>query len=309
MAKQQGDELPGLSPEESFTLLGNETRIRTLRTLAEADGPLSFTQLRNRVGIRQGSQFTYHLDKLVGHFVKQTDDGYLLTRTGERVVEAVLSGILTEDPMVDRTRVELACELCGGPTEVRYRGERFERFCIECSGMWNSEGDGYLGSLALPPAGLADRTTTEAVRAGWTWRNLDFFAMASGLCPKCSSVLDRELDLCADHDIPDGGDVCGSCGGRYAAKVRFDCSTCLFDGRGTLPILFMDQTEFLSFLFANDRNPIAADSISDCQRVVSSYDEEVISTDPFQGRFTFEIDGDTISLTVDQTLDVIDVTW
>ena len=41
-----GGERP-LTPEQAFGVLSNETRIRTLQALAEADGPLSFTELRN----------------------------------------------------------------------------------------------------------------------------------------------------------------------------------------------------------------------------------------------------------------------
>ncbi|MFB6206666.1 MAG: ArsR/SmtB family transcription factor, partial [Haloglomus sp.] len=85
-----------LSPDEAFGVLGNETRIQILQTLGEADGPLSFTELRDRVGIRQGSQFNYHLDKLVGHFVRKTDDGYELRLAGRRVIYAVLSEAVTE---------------------------------------------------------------------------------------------------------------------------------------------------------------------------------------------------------------------
>lgn len=48
---------------------------------------LSFTELRERVGVRQGAQFNYHLDKLVGHFVTKTDGGYSLRPTGHRVIE------------------------------------------------------------------------------------------------------------------------------------------------------------------------------------------------------------------------------
>ena len=40
-----------LSPDAAFERLGNEARIKILRTLGEADGPLSFTEVRDRVAI------------------------------------------------------------------------------------------------------------------------------------------------------------------------------------------------------------------------------------------------------------------
>lgn len=37
------------------------------------------------------------------------------------------------------------------------------------------------------------------------------------------------------------------------------------------------------------------------------YGEDIVSTDPFEARFTFTIDGDSLALTVDDDLDVMDV--
>lgn len=78
------EESATLSPGEAFGILGNATRVDILRTLAEAGlgETLSFTALRDRVGIRQGAQFNYHLDKLVGHYVTKTNDGYALRPAG-----------------------------------------------------------------------------------------------------------------------------------------------------------------------------------------------------------------------------------
>ena len=93
-----------LAPDESFALLGNETRVRILVALADADDALHFSTLHDRVDLRDSEQFNYHLDRLVGHFVDRTDDGYELRQAGSRVVEAILSGAVTEDPVLERTR-------------------------------------------------------------------------------------------------------------------------------------------------------------------------------------------------------------
>jgi len=37
-------------------------------------------------------------------------------------------------------------------------------------------------------------------------------------------------------------------------------------------------------------------------------DETILSTDPFEARFTFNIDGDTLGVTVDDDLCVVEVT-
>lgn len=111
----------GLPPDDAFGVLGNETRIEILQTLGEADEALSFTELRDRVGIRQGGQFNYHLEKVVGHFVGKTEEGYILRQPGRRVVQAVLSGAVTDEPDLDYTEIDEECWWCGAPIVVRYQ--------------------------------------------------------------------------------------------------------------------------------------------------------------------------------------------
>lgn len=53
-----------------------EPRLKILNSLAEADGPLTFSTLRESVGTIYSGQFNYHLRKLDGLFVRKTDDGY-----------------------------------------------------------------------------------------------------------------------------------------------------------------------------------------------------------------------------------------
>lgn len=74
----------GLAPGEAFAALGNETRLEILRALGDVERPLSFSALHDRVEMQDSSQVNYHLDKLVGHFVGKSEEGYSLTRAGRR---------------------------------------------------------------------------------------------------------------------------------------------------------------------------------------------------------------------------------
>ena len=59
-----------LDPADAFALIGNETRLAILEALWAADErPVSFSELRRAVGMRDSAQFNYHLQKLTGHFV------------------------------------------------------------------------------------------------------------------------------------------------------------------------------------------------------------------------------------------------
>lgn len=70
------------SPVETFSLLANEDRLAILAALVRAhrrgETPLSFSGLRERVGIRDSGRFAYHLRELTGHLVARSPDGYTL---------------------------------------------------------------------------------------------------------------------------------------------------------------------------------------------------------------------------------------
>lgn len=71
---------------ETFELLSDETRVRVVQALDETGpGGLRFSELRNRVGVRDGGRFNYHLTKLRGRLVEKSGETYVLTPAGEDV--------------------------------------------------------------------------------------------------------------------------------------------------------------------------------------------------------------------------------
>ena len=305
-----------LSPDDAFATLGNETRLGILQALGRAGEDLSFSVLRDRVGVEDSGQFNYHLEQLVGHFVRKTEDGYQLRRAGRRVIEAVLSGAVTDAPDLDRTRVEETCELCGAPIEVARDGGSIAMYCTECTGRYSHAygedptgrraDEGYLGRLPLPPAGLRDRTPTEALRAAWTWGNLEILAMSAGICPRCSATVDRTLRVCGDHDA--SGGLCPECHGQQGVRLTVSCTNCIFQSGGIFSINLVSDTHVLDLLTDHGLNPVVPDSIRRVNETHGDYDEELLSRDPFRGRFTFDVDGDTLALTVDDDLEVVEAT-
>lgn len=75
-------------PADALAVLGDETRMAILRELAEAAGPLAFSELRERAGVRDTGRFNYHLTKLCEYFVRETPEGYELGHAGSRVIDA-----------------------------------------------------------------------------------------------------------------------------------------------------------------------------------------------------------------------------
>jgi hypothetical protein len=292
-----------LSPDEVFALLGNETRFAILRTLAAAEGPVSFTDLRNWVGIRQGGQFNYHLDKVVGHFVDKDEAGYVLRQTGKRVVEAVLSGTLTEDPVLEPTVVESwPCPYCGAPCEIRFREEHVARRCTSCPGLYGQRDTGGrwpgdLGALHLPPAGIAGRDAQTVLESAFTWSYAEWLVAAKGVCPRCSARVDHTLLVCEEHA---DGEVCDACGRRKAVGFRSACKNCDTTLESVLSMHLAASPEVLAFLTTHGVDPL-----TDSWDWGWDYEEGVVSTDPFEGRFRFTVDGDELTLTVDEDLEVV----
>lgn len=310
-----GGEATTLAPDNAFAVLGNDTRIQILQTLGEADDPLSFSDLRSAVGLRHGGQFNYHLDKLVGHFVQQTDEGYTLQRAGQRVVEAVLSGSITHDPVMEPTTIDERCPYCDAPTMVAYQQERVEQYCTDCTGHYGlaattdksfaSVDYGFLGAYPLPPAGLLGRGAADVQQAASTWGSLKYLAVASRVCPSCSAALDESIRVCEAHNPTNG--ACGLCLNRHAVQITLRCPNCSREFAGAFVLGILANIDMLTFLTTHGINPISPGSQTAYEGVVMDYGEEILSTDPFKARFTFTIDDDTLELTVNDELNVVEI--
>jgi hypothetical protein len=245
--------------------------------------------------------------------VRKRDEGYDLYDAGRRVVEAVVSGAVSETPVVEPTEAEKDCPFCGAPVAVGFHHGRVEQSCTECAGLVRFAGSegrrfleyGSLGFFLLPPAGVQGRSPQEMLEAAWTWRHADFLTDSAGVCSRCAATLETSVDVCETHDAGDG--VCEECENRYAMKFTLYCENCNYHPNSIAPGVLLSNTELLAFLTTRGINPFAPDSLNRASQALAQYDEEVVSTDPFEGRLTFTADGDSITLTLDEELSVVDV--
>lgn len=175
-----------LEPAEAFSVVGNETRLAILEALWRApEYPVSFSVLRQQVGIEDSAQFNYHLGKLTGQFVRKVKDGYEFRHAGEKVVRAVLEGSFNENPRLEPFDIESQCAACGGSLSAHYGDERLTIECPDCGKRH--------GRYPFPPGGLNDRTREEVVTAfDQRVRHLHCLA-ADGVCPECGGRMDTEL--------------------------------------------------------------------------------------------------------------------
>lgn len=210
-----------LPPDEAFELLAHELRFRILETLNDADGPLAFSDLRERAGVDDPGQFNYHLGKLAGRFVSSDDDGYDLAAPGWRVVGAVLSGGYTKALDAEPIDTGAACLSCGSEMELRFRGDKIDIRCRECEETYTD---------TPIPAGIFEGVAPEdaaAVVDRWLKR---LHATADyGFCPNCEGELDRALLLPDDEGAPADLDA------DDEPLAHYDCTRCGFGWYSSLP--------------------------------------------------------------------------
>lgn len=303
----EADRPAPLSPQAAIAALGDETRLGVLRTLGEAAEPLSFSELHRLSDCESSANFSYHLDQLRGHFIHQTEAGYVLRQAGRRVIEAVFAEAVPGTTGFGRSPVDWPCFRCGSPVEVSFREGHVGLYCAACGGTrdrGSATGDGrlidrdhVLGILDLPPAGAVDRTPQEVLEAAHHWTNLEVLALARELCPRCSGALEVTVDACADH--PDTGEVCDVCDQRFAITLWYACGTCLFSVRSPIGTYLFDDPALRSFMLDHGIDPLDSPGFH-----FETLTETLHSVEPFEAELTFTVDGDSLRFAVDDDLSV-----
>ena len=273
-----------LTPDEAFALVGHETRVAILQAVVdaarEADDPFAsvgFSELRERVGMRDSGGFNYHLGKLVGPFLEHDEEGYRPRYTTLLVVGAILSGVYTEQGSAEPVAVDTPCPICDGVIEATYERERAVVACTDC-------GETFYSS-AVPPGALEGYDTSEYpdVFARWTSRLMA--EMRSGFCLACLGRVDTEVR-------PEGGEP----------VVHYRCRRCPERSRTSVAAALLDHPAMVSFHW---------DHGIDVREVVAwdlpwlHGDTTLVSEDPLRAECTAELGGETLTLTVDGTLSVL----
>jgi hypothetical protein len=305
---------------EAIKALANETRLAILIALWDAQDPsritsededmaLSFSTLRERLGRPDSGQFNYHLKQLVGPFVDQSEEGYTLTTPAEQILHTILAGTLTDAPSYDGEPVDVGCYQCGAPTVVDYEDGMLTQRCTSCEGVVRgpSSPPGTLSQTYFPPAGLRNRTPPEFFRAYSTWDHHRWMSLVKGVCPDCSGSRTATLHVCEAHDTADGG-VCENCGQIWDPQWAFVCDVCKLDMHVPgFPPIFADSG-VRGFLYEHGRDHTALAEAGAFAELIDSIEAvDVIAGDPVKLRVTVELDGDRLTVTLDDDAHVTGV--
>lgn len=299
-----------LSPQQALSVLGDETRLDLLQILGEADGPLSFSELFRRSDCDTSANFSYHLRQLKDHFLQKTDDGYVLRQAGRRVIEAVLAEAVPASVELEWTTVEWPCFFCGAPIEISYREGHVGLYCSACGGTRDHRSTttagrlidqtDVLGILDLPPAGTINRSPLEILEAAEFWTTREAFALAQGMCPRCSAGLDVSVSACGEHQ--GAGSLCEGCGQRFAIVLRHDCTNCIYSVNSPIGTYLFDNPALIEFMIHHDLDPFTVPGFH-----FWALEESVHSADPLEAELTFTIDGESITFLVDDALAIEEV--
>jgi hypothetical protein len=181
-----------LSPEDVFSLLGNETRIGIIQALCQFDDDqVSFSDLRDHVAVADSGQFNYHLGKLVGTFVQREERGYELTHAGLRVIGAILDGTYTKRAEIDPFDIGVSCFVCGSSLEASYDNDQFVVRCPNCEET-NLR-------FAFPPGVLKGRTRDELVETANHWIRAQLSFTVHGICPNCAGDIMHSITTEHEH--------------------------------------------------------------------------------------------------------------
>lgn len=230
-SEPDGSTVKRFSAAEAFATLANPTRLAVLRTLWEApDEPLSFSELRSRVGVADSGNFNHHINRLVGHFLGRTDEGYRLRSPGKRVIRAIVADVVEDHRSFSPVEVDEACPFCGGTAELRYVDGQLVARCLVCDGAGTHEEGfppGTFFRVDYPPSGLWDRSSEAVLSAAYAYYDFKSLPMMADVCPECASTIDVSVDACDEHDVSDG-QSCESCGTVYEAWIELVCGRCRY---------------------------------------------------------------------------------
>ncbi len=311
-------ETVGEQTADAFGLLGNETRMEILVALwgaidstpsrtAEAESGLTFSDLRDRVGIRDSGQFNYHLDKLTGKFVDKTDDTYTLTTPGRRILSAVIAGAVTDPPSFVDEPVDTDCWMCGGSVVIDYSEGLLRMRCTDCDGAVQSPDGppGVLMATLRPPSGLMNRTPQEFFRQTNVAQFYDWRSFLDGVCPDCTGTVTATAHICENHESEDGS-LCPHCHRHFKIAWNCVCDVCKseYATTGWAPIL--TETAVLSFYYERGMDVHRPDP-SVLHDVYDTIETTVSSRDPLELTVTVEVEGDRLTARLDEDARVIEI--
>lgn len=272
--------------EAAFSAIAEESRIRILRALWKIDeSNVSFSDLRKQTGISDSGQFNYHLDKLCPRFVRGHDDGYELTYAGKQVIGAAVAGTYTDtDVTVDAIEVG-DCWDCGGTLGLRYERGYLTAECLDCDTV-------LIGELPAPPLIAANYENTELLAVFNHILLKHLYVVTLGFCIRCGGVTEKSLVDGTEQDWGSEGQV----------YVHTECPFCRHDFHSFVQVEVVNHPAVTEFLF--DHGIDIRNTPLWKNNWLKKSHAELIDRDPLRTQIVISIEGDSLELLVNESLEV-----
>lgn len=298
--QESADGIPeSLSLDEAAKIIGNETRIRILLEIGKAwddeqmvKEHLPYSELKQRVDVQNSGRFNYHLEKLVGPFVDQSEEGYHLNVPGRKLYRTIVSGTLTDRAGIEAIEVG-RCRCDGELVMERHSGHFCLIVCRQCEQKFFA--------IAFSPRGFEERTSAEAIEAFRLKFHHYVSMFRESLCPNCDGRVNVELTDSLDEfwegDYWEEG---------YESEVRavFWCSTCNTFCPCDVPTVALTTPPVRRFFRDNDRDPRLChdwdDVFIDAEQSVT-----VLDVDPIEVGLSFELGDERLDVHLDNGFRVI----
>lgn len=282
-------EAAGLTPEDAFGLLGNEIRAEIVRVLGEPPHEgLSFSTLRARVAEDLDSgQFNYHLQQLVGSFVEDTDDGYVLRRPGLSLYRAIKAGSFSRSATVAPFAAGFDCYFCGTAVEAAYEDGFFTLTCPGCDHVYSS--------TMVPPSAVEGADHGDILDRVDQYNRHRMHLVARGVCPVCVNGL--EPSFVAGEEVWSEGSE------RLDVVVSLACDHCGRQAHMPVGMALLYHPTLISFFYDHG---IDLTSVNHWELgwAIADEDTTVRSRDPWTVALAVTLDGITLELVVDEDLTI-----
>lgn len=286
----------GVSDGEPFELVGNEIRAKIIQALGEFDADqgttsiISFSDLTARVDVDVvSSQFNYHLQRLVGHYVEKTEDGYRLRPEGKNLYRTIRAGTFTVGGSLGRVNLDQACYYCDEELYLAYDDGMFTVQCHGCETLYDL--------ILAPPSAIRteDSLLIRVSQYNYQMRQ----AFAQGVCPDCVNSLDTQL---LTPDETGFGDIV-----RRTLYVYRSCSYCGNHSYLSLGSVLLHHPAVIAFCYRHDLNVMATPrwelEFAATDRTVS-----IVSRDPWEASLKISLDDETIEVVIGPNAQVIETT-
>lgn len=280
-------------PQDAFALIGNETRADIVQVLAapEDEGPwkeLSFSELRARVDPEMDtSQFNYHLQKLVGQYVRSTESGYQITPSGVKLYRTIVAGTFTREASLEPIDAGFECHFCGERVQGAYDDDQFQVRCPDCGHVYASN--------ILPPS-VVDEGDDLLQRVDQATRH-EMLTAAEKVCPTCLNRLEPTIIPAEESPFSHGDAV--------EVMARLSCTHCGSSRFMTTGMVLLREAGLVAFAYDHGID-VRARPAWELAFVATDAAVEIRSREPWEIGFSLTLEDETLELVVDGDLEVLE---